>query len=155
MSENRAVEMDGVGVEYATFDIDGATITYDADKEGGSAQVGLAVTLSDDLEVMLVGDGEAVKGKLVLVEGDDRATVQIGGYMTLPSGTAAGTTLGQPVVGDLLGAAEGYVREVVASGATYDQAEAQEALVARGEILHENETVDVDGTSLAAVGLYV
>jgi hypothetical protein len=100
---------------FATYLIDNSTITYDATKTGGSAQVGLAVTLSAARTVALTADGDAVVGKLVKVEADNKATVQDGGYMTLPSGASASLTRGLKIVGDLDTAAKGYIREV-ASG---------------------------------------
>jgi hypothetical protein len=133
MSDLRAaVVVDGINGEYATLAIDNSTITYDATKVGGSAQVGLAVTFSGVNTVGLVGDGEAVVGKLLKAESDNFALVQIGGGMTLPGGTSATLTVGKKIVGDLLVAAEGYIREVAT-------ATAAELGVARGFI--------VDGTT--------
>jgi len=77
---------------FRTFKIDNSTITYSATEANGSAQVGLAVTLSADDTVKLVGDGERVVGKLIQVYADNYATVQIGGPMELPAGS--GATLG-------------------------------------------------------------
>ena len=112
------------------------TIVYDDQEDGGSAQVGLAVTLSADDECGLVGDGEAVLGKLILVEDDGYCTVQVGGYMTLPGGTGASLTLGKKIVGDLLVSAEGYIREVAT-------ATAAELGVARGFIQNNDDTAAV------------
>jgi hypothetical protein len=108
-------DFEGVQGTFATYLIDNSTITYDATKTGGSAQVGLAVTLSAARTVALTADGDAVVGKLVKVEADNKATVQDGGYMTLPSGASASLTRGLKIVGDLDTAAKGYIREV-ASG---------------------------------------
>lgn len=127
------VEYEGIGSLTATYKIDATTITYDATQEGGSAQVNLAVTLSADRTIGLVGDGEMVLGKLLLVESDNKATVQTHGYMTLPGGTGATLTRGAKIVGDLLVAAEGYVR-AAASGT------AAELLVARGFIVDDDAT---------------
>jgi hypothetical protein len=114
MSDPRAsVGYDRIGQETITLKIDNSTITYSATADGGSSQVGLAVTLSAADTVELVGDGEAVLGKLLSVESDNFATVQIGGFMTLPGGASASLTLGKAIVGDLDGtSAEGYIREV-------------------------------------------
>lgn len=101
--------------DYATFLTDNSTILYDADEENGSAQVGLAVTLSADKTIALCADAEFVLGKLVKVEADNKATVQVGGFMTLPGGTGAALTRGKRIVGDLLVAAKGYIREVLVS----------------------------------------
>lgn len=113
------------------------TIVYDDQEDGGSAQVGLAVTLSADDEAGLVGDGEAVLGKLILVEDDGYCTVQVGGYMTLPGGSGATLTLGKKIVGDLGAAsAEGYIREVATGTAA-------ELGVARGFIQNNDDTAAV------------
>lgn len=129
----KTVEFEGIGAVTATFAIDASTITYDATKAGGSAQVGLAVTFSADRTIQLVGDGEFVLGKLLTVESDGYATVQTHGYMTLPGGTGATLTRGAAIVGDLLVAAEGYVR-AAASGT------AAELIVCRGFIIDDDAT---------------
>ena len=95
MADPRAsVGWEGLEAEYAPFAIDNSTITYDATKANGSAQVGLAVTLSAAKTVALTTDGCRVIGKLISVESDNLCTVQVGGYMTLPSGAGASLTLG-------------------------------------------------------------
>jgi hypothetical protein len=129
------VDFEGIAgqEDYATFIIDNSAITYDADEEGGSAQVGLAVTLSADKTISTVADGECVLGKLIKVEKDLKATVQVRGFMTLPGGTGASLTRGKAIVGDLLSAAEGYVREVAT-------ATAAELGVMRGTILDDDAT---------------
>lgn len=123
------VSHSGNDAHYETYKIDNSTITYDATKVDGSAQVGLAVTLSAANTVALAADGEAVLGKLVKVESDNKCSVQDGGYMTLPAGDSATTTLGKKIVGDLGAAsAKGYIREVAT-------ATAAELGVARGIIV--------------------
>lgn len=106
----------GVFRRTEKYIIDGTSIVYDADEPHGCVSAGpedgLAVTLSDDDTISLAGDGEYVLGKLILVESDGKATVQVGGYMTLPGGTGASLTVGKAIVGDLSTAAEGYIREV-------------------------------------------
>lgn len=130
------VDFEGIGADYVTVEHDG-TIVYDRDEEGGSAQVGLAVTVNDDDTISLVGDGERVFGKLITVEPDGKATVQYRGGMTLPGGDGATLTVGQPIVGDLnASAAEGYIR--MAASAT-----AAEAMNARGTIMNNNTTTAV------------
>lgn len=140
MANPRAtLDHSGIGAVNVTFDADNSTILYDDTKPNGSAQVGLAVTLSDDSTVALAADAEAIVGKLIKVEADLKCVVQVAGYMTLPAGTAAGVTLGKKIVGDLLVAAKGYVREVAASDA--------ELAVARGFI--------VDNDTATAIGVYL
>ena len=137
------VAFDGIRnpADTVTFKIDNSTITFDEDEDAGSAQVGLAVALSAAGTVELVGDGEEVVGKLLKVERDLKATVQVGGFMTLPGGSGATLTLGKKIVGDLGAAsAEGYVREVAT-------ATAAELGVARGMI------VDADTPTAVVVRL--
>lgn len=130
------VAFDGIGYEAQTFLIDDSTITYSATTANGSAQVGLAVTLSTHKTVALAADAEFILGKLISVDSDDKAVVQTGGYMTLPGGTSATLTPGTPIVGDLLVAAKGYVRSA-ASG------QAAELLVANGHIIDAGTTTAV------------
>lgn len=123
------VAYDDIRPVRATFIVDGTTITFDRDEDGGSAQVGLAVNLSASKTVQLVGDAEPVLGQLELVEPDGKCTVRIGGVLTLKGGDSATLTPGSKIVGDLGAAsAEGYVRSVAA-------ATLAEVAVARGEIL--------------------
>lgn len=122
------VAFDGLHAEYATFEIDNSTITYNAAQVNGSAQVGLAVTLSAANTIGLVGDAEAVAGKLISVDKQNKAVVQVAGYMELPGGVSATLTRGKRIVGDLgPSSAEGYIREV-------NTAVAAELGVARGFI---------------------
>ena len=112
------VEYDGLFAEYATYKIDNSTITYSATAVNGSSQVGLAVTFSADNTVQLVGDGEFVLGKLISVDKQNKAVVQVGGFMELPGGSGATLTRGKAIVGDLGAAsAEGYIREVATATA--------------------------------------
>jgi hypothetical protein len=127
-----AVGFEGIDELRVTYAHDN-TIVYSATEENGSAQVGLAVTLSDDKEVGLVGDGEGVKGKLIKVESDGFCVVQTKGYMTLPAGTSATLTNNKAIVGDLLVSAEGYIREVAT-------ATAAELGVCRGSIEDNTDT---------------
>lgn len=114
-----------------------ATIVYDAAEEGGSAQVGLAVTQEGSQTVSLVGDGEQVEGKLIKVESDGLCVVQIEGDMELPGGDSATLTEGASIVGDLgAAAAEGYIR-AVATGT------AAELGVARGTIVDSSTATAV------------
>lgn len=135
----KRVVLDGLNAKYATFKIDNSTITYSATAERGSDSVDLAVTLSADDTVALAADGEFVLGKLLLVEADNYANVQIGGLVTLPGGTSATLTRGGGIVGDLLVSAKGYIR--VAAHAT-----TTETLLARGHIIN-------NGTPTAVVVL--
>lgn len=102
----------GVDPEYRTYLIDASTILYSATTANGSAQVGLAVTFSAAKTVALTADGDRVVGKLIQVEPNSICRVQIEGPVTLPAGTGASLTLGKAIVGALLGAAKGYIREV-------------------------------------------
>jgi hypothetical protein len=113
-----------------------ASIVYSATAVNGSASVGLAVSLVDDAEVTLAGDGEGIEGKLIKVMDDGFCVVQAGGYMTLPAGTSATLTVGKAIVGDLLVSAEGYIREVAT-------ATAAELGVQRGTIIDSSTTTAV------------
>lgn len=132
-----AVSLIGIGYEAETFLIDNSTITYSATVTGGSASVGLAVTFSADDTVALAVDGNAVVGKLVKVESDNKAVVQTGGYLTLPGGSGASLTRGKKIVGALGAAsAKGYIREVATGTAA-------ELGVARGFITNAATTTAV------------
>lgn len=132
-SDPRAIRrFDGIGHCEATFVIDDSTITFDATEVGGSAQVGLAVTLSDDETVALAGDGEAVIGKLLRVESDGEATVQVSGFCTLPLGATESATVGGRIVGDGAGA----IRDVAS-------AEAAELAVAHHTIISDAVTTAI------------
>lgn len=106
------VAFDDIGSLTATFIIDNSTIVYDATKANGSVSVGLAVTTTGQTTgiIALSGDGERVTGKLLKVEADNKATVQVGGFMKLPGGTSATLTQGTKIVGDLLVSAKGYIQ---------------------------------------------
>lgn len=89
------------------------TIVYDPTKVGGSAQVGLAVSLESNDTVTLAGDGEGIEGKLIKVEPGGVCVVQNGGTCTLPGGSGATLTPGTKIVGDLgASSAEGYIQSV-------------------------------------------
>jgi hypothetical protein len=106
--------------DYATFKTDNSTIVYDSTKAGGAAttMIGKAVSLSADDTVQLASDGEAIVGKLLKVEADNKASVQVGGFMKLPGGASASLTRGLKVVGALGAAsAKGYIREVASATA--------------------------------------
>lgn len=135
MSDPReAVAFDDIDFRSVTYNHDD-TIVYDADAQGGSAQVGLAVTLESNKTVSLVGDGESVEGRLIKVEPGGIAVVQNKGYVKLPRGTSATLTAGKKIVGDLLVAAEGYIREVAT-------ATAAELGVARGRVIDASVATD-------------
>ena len=125
-----------IGQNNESFLIDDVAITYSATQNGGSSSVGLAVTMSAAQTISTVADGEAVIGKLLKVEPDGVATVQVKGGMTLPAGSSASLTRGKMIVGDLLVAAEGYIREV-------NTAVAAELGVARGSIHNGGTTTAV------------
>lgn len=117
-----------------TFAIDNSTITYSATVAGGSSQVGQAVKLSAADTIALVGNADHVLGKLILVHKDNYATVQVGGVVTLASGSGGPTlTVGSKVVG----ATGGGIRSATASTAA-------EVAVARGMILDAGATGAVE-----------
>ena len=127
------IDFEGIGGVYATYLIDDSTITYSATATGGSAGVNLAVTLSTHKTVALAADGEAVIGKLVKVESDNKATVQVGGYTTLPGGASATLTVGTVAVGALGAAsAKGYIRSAASATAA--------ELIRTGPAIHDSGT---------------
>lgn len=126
----KTVAYGDIGALRVTYKHDD-TIVYDKSKIGGSAQVGLAVTLTGEADdvVSLVGNGEMVEGKLLEVYSDGYCVVQNGGYMDLPGGESATLTKGAKIMGDLGPSnAEGYIQAV--------SADAAGALVGRGAIVN-------------------
>jgi len=133
------VAFDEIKAEFATFKIDNSTIVYSATSNGGAAatMIGHAVTMSAADTVALAADATAVIGKLIKVEADNIATVQIAGGMKLPGGNGASLTLGKKIVGAVDGAAApGHIRECAAQAAEY--------VVARGMILDAGTTTAVE-----------
>lgn len=129
-----------------TFKIDNSTIVYDGTKANGAAttMIGFAVTFSADDTVALAADGDAVVGKLISVTADNKASVRVLGFVTLPGGASATLTRGKKIVGALGAAsAKGYIRDVVVAGGTYAAAEANEAQKARGLIIDVGTTTAV------------
>ena len=126
------VDFAGIGYRAVSMEIDGVTITHDSTKPNGigkAAGTGDAVMLSGPRTVALTSDGAHVYGKLLKVESDGKATVQIGGFVPLPGGLAATLTPGTKIVGATgTGAARGFIRSVAA-------ATLAEVAVARGEIV--------------------
>lgn len=115
MADPRAtVAFDGIDAEYLTYAYD-SSIVYDQTKAGGSASVGLAVTIVASKTVGLAADAQRVEGKLGEVFSDGFCTVQAGGICTLPGGTAATLTPGSKIVGALSGGNKGYIRSVAAA----------------------------------------
>lgn len=133
----KTTEIDGANIVTQNFPGDGVTVNYASASTGGATAVGLAVALTTGGLVETAGDGEEVVGKLLRVEPDDVAVVQIGGGMTLPAGTGATLTLGSKIVGRLgASGAEGYIGSAVATTAA-------EAAIARGMIVNATDTANV------------
>lgn len=127
------------GPHDLTFKIDNSTITYDATKANGAAttMIDKAVTMSADDTVALAADGDRIIGKLIKVEGDNKCSVRVHGFVTLPGGNGATLTRGLAVVGALNASSEkGYVR-VAASGT------AAELVKCRGMIISNGTTTAV------------
>lgn len=117
MANPRAiVDFEGIQNYRITVPYDNDTITYSATEENGSAQVGLAVTLTSSDTAALCADAEFVLGKLTKVEADGMCVIERG-FVTLPGGTSATLTRGKGIVGDLLVSAKGYIREVATAQA--------------------------------------
>lgn len=140
MSNPRAiVNYEGVQNYRFTVPYDNSTITYSATANGGSSVVGRAVTLNSSEQAALAADAEGILGKLISVEADGMCTIERG-FVTLPAGTGASLTNMKAIVGDLLVAAQGYIREV-------NTAVAAELGVMDGKI--------IDPTTTTAVVVYL
>ncbi len=119
-----------------TFEYDN-TIIYDDEEDGGSAQIGLAVTLTADDTAGLAGDGDAILGQLVVVSDDGYCTVAIGGFVDLPAGNGAALTLMKKIVGAVnASSAKGYIREM-------NTGTAAENGKSRGFIVNNDDTAHV------------
>jgi hypothetical protein len=125
------VDHTGVGQLNATYAIDNSTITFDRTKANGIGGTGgLAVTLSGNNTVARATDGQALVGKLLNVEPDGMATVQVDGYCRLAGGNGATLTRGTHAVGAVDGSANpGYIRSA-ASGTAAE-------LVRQGPTIHD------------------
>ena len=109
------LKFDSIDEVLVTYKCDGVTIVYDGTKARGAATAMLdkAVSLSADGTVQLAADGEAIVGKLELVESDSFCSVRTGGYTKLPGGDGATLTRGTKIVGALgVSSARGYIRSV-------------------------------------------
>lgn len=118
----KIVDFEGIAdpSAYVTFKSDGVTIVYDATQPRGAAAATLdkAVSLSADSTAQLAADGDAILGKLMLVEPDGMVTVQVKDFVKLPGGNGATLTRGNKVVGALgAGAARGYIRDAASATA--------------------------------------
>jgi hypothetical protein len=119
-----------------SYKYDGS-IVYDATKAGGSASVGLAVTLTGANQVGLGTDGARLEGELELVEGDGFCTVNTRGGMGLP---AAGVLAnGSKVVCG----ANGQIRVAVVPGGAYAQGTATDQANGRGEVVDGSVAADI------------
>ncbi len=145
MPNPRAVhDFEGIGANFATFRIDGVTIVHDPTKPGGSTAVGLAVNEMAGGVVQLTADGQSVKGKLVLVEGDGFCNVQVEGFTDLPGGAAATLTPGTKALGALgAGGARGHIRSAVLATATYDPVAVNEAARPGPQIINADNPAKV------------
>lgn len=144
----KTVAHDENHARYETFKIDNSTITYDATKARGSAQVDLAVKLSTDDTVALVVADDAIYGRLEKVEADGMCSVQIGGFSKLPAGASATVAIHGRTVGALgPSSAPGYIKsasETVSGSPT--QTEVQTVLKiakSKGIIVNNDDTTAV------------
>jgi hypothetical protein len=131
----REQDLEGIGAVHATFSIHQTSGTDDLK----DADMGMAVTLTDDFEIGPTADGSVVLGKLVdlsLTDADGGkrvATVQIGGVITLP------ITSTYPEVGNrVVGGANGTVKKAPALTG-YDPAGGN---LARGTVISVNGTTE-------------
>ncbi len=131
----REQNLEASGAVYLTFGIS-QTAGVDDLKD---ADIGKAVRLAGNFIAGPAADGSIVLGKLTALtltdadNGKRKATVQVGGVMTLPISTT------YPAVGNrVVGAANGRVKQAPALAA-YDPAGGN---VARGSVLAVNGTTD-------------
>lgn len=99
-------------VVTTTFQGDGTTIKYDVSKPGRSAAVGKAFRINNEGKGELVGDGDAIDGKVLEVTDDQKFTgAYMFGGLRLPIGEDQKVVGGDKLVG-ALGAdnAKGYVK---------------------------------------------
>lgn len=128
-----------IGFIAVPAQIDGVTILYNAALARGADPTMLdkAVTLSGAGVIALAADGDAVVGKLLQVDSDGFALVQIGRFIKFPGGTSATLTRGAKIVGAVGAAsAKGYIRSA-ASGT------AAELVKQRGCIWDASDTTQV------------
>ena len=100
-----------------TFQGDGSTIKYDATKPNRSGAVGKAFKINPTTGLgELVGDGDAIDGKVLSVDDDHKFTAAyMFGGLRLPLGTSATVARGDKVVGALgPSSAKGHVKAAVA-----------------------------------------
>lgn len=138
-----AISLIGIRPLRVTLEHDNSAITYSATANGGSSVVGRAVTLTADNKVTLTGANEVVVGKLISVVDSTYCLVQIGGFMELPKGTNYSGSPGDRLIGDVLVAAEGYVKHVAAVGSSFSQAELQAVQKGRGMVYDDSDTNNV------------
>jgi hypothetical protein len=117
--------IEDIGLLTLPFKYDG-TIVYNRLLAGGSAQVGMAVSLTGLKQVGLGADGARVHGKVVKVEGDGFCSVHVEGGIDLPA--AAPIANGSRIVA----AGAGLIRAAAAVGAAFAQAAATDQANARG-----------------------
>ena len=135
-----AVDFEGIDGHYTGYVIDASTIVWSATAARGSAVVDRAVALAGAGVIKLAADGERVIGRLERVENDGVATVQDGGFTTLPGGTSAALTNGRGFVGALNGGNPGYIREAAATGAAYAEAAADDTQAAASHQIIDSTT---------------
>lgn len=131
----RDQNLETAGAVYLTFDIN-QTAGVDDLK---NVNIGQAVQLTANYKVKAATDGVQIIGKLVALtltdadNGKRKATIQVGGVMTLPIATT------YPVIGNrVVGAANGKVKQAPVLG-SYDPAGGN---IARGTVLAVNGTTD-------------
>lgn len=142
----KRIQYRSIASEFLTMKYD-ATITFSDALPGGSASVGLAVTVvaGTNDTASLTTDASPVLGRLERVQWDGYCTVAISGTLLLPIGTGT-VTVGLKVCGCLLVAAKGYIRNIA-------PATLAEVAVARGLVLSNlyASTLQNVATNLMAV----
>lgn len=118
MSDPRDVlDYTGINPELVTYMVDTSAIPYDPTHPQGTEHAGKAVRIFADNTIGLTASQTPVLGKLILVERDGKATVQTGGYCTLPryaAGDAKTIPNAKIVGGDTLGTVVGVAPATLA-----------------------------------------
>ena len=112
------IDNDGLMQFRAKIGTDSDAIPYEKGVKGGSAKIGLAVTMTGNMTVGLADDGEEVVGRLVLVEPDNLVSVIVRAKrMKMKPADSQTFVLGRGIVGAQKSAtdtAPGYIRSAVA-----------------------------------------
>lgn len=147
MADPRKATTNRIGTapkKVLTYAKDGSgDIVFDNTLAGGTAVAGRAVMLSGNGTIRLTGAGSRVLGKLLQDEGDGYCSVLVAGVDTLPKGDGA-IAAGDKIVGDLTGAARGYIRGAAQPGAAYAEAAADDSANGAHEVIDATTAASIE-----------